>query len=177
MTGTVSPTPSRIPLPPRVGGERELLEAWLDFHRDVLLWKCENVAPEDLVRRTAEPSTLTLIGLVRHMAEVERTWFRRVLDQEEGLTPIYDYSRDRDADFHDLAPARVEEDLATYRAEVERCREVAARHDLDAVGSHRGKPVSLRWICLHMIEEYARHDGHADLLRERLDGVTGDYPR
>jgi Protein of unknown function (DUF664) len=163
--------------PPLVAGERAMLDAWLDFHRRILLWKCEGVSPEDLVRRSVEPSTLTLIGLVRHMAEVERIWFRWRLAQEDGLEPLYDYSTDPDADFHDLDPAAVEADLAAYRLEVDKCREVAAGYDLDAVGrTYNGEPVNLRWIYVHMIEEYARHNGHADLIRERIDGATGDWP-
>jgi hypothetical protein len=175
---TDTPEPARPILPAlELADERRLLDDWLDFHRDVLLWKCEGVSPDDLVSRACEPSTLTLIGLVRHMAEVERQWFRHVLGREEGLTAVYDYSTDRDADFNDLDPARVGEDFATFGAEVRRCREVVARYDLDAVGTtRRGTSVSLRWIYLHMIEEYARHNGHADLLRERLDGETGDFP-
>lgn len=154
-----------------------MLEAWLDFHRGVLLWKCEGLAPDDLVRRSAEPSSLSLIGLVRHMAEVERQWFRRRLAGEHGLTRIYDYSVSEDAEFDDVDPTRVEADFAAYRAEVERCREVASGHDLDDTGiDGRGALVSLRWIYVHMIEEYARHNGHADLLRERIDGATGNWP-
>jgi uncharacterized damage-inducible protein DinB len=160
-----------------VAGEREMLEAWLDLHRGILLWKCERLSPDDLVRRSAEPSTLSLIGLVRHMAEVERGWFRKCLADEDGLAPIYDYSTDFDAEINQTDPAQVEQDFATYRAEIAACHEVASRYDLDAVGkTHRGKPVNLRWIYVHMIEEYARHNGHADLIRERIDGATGDWP-
>ena len=167
----------RTAKPPLLAGEREALDAWLDFHRAILLWKCEGVSSDDLVRRSIEPSTLSLLGLVRHMAEVERGWFRKCLAAEEGLSPIYDYSANRDADFDEADPARAEEDFATFRAEIATCREVASHYDLDAVGTtHRGRPVNLRWIYLHMIEEYARHNGHADLIRERIDGATGDWP-
>ena len=162
--------------PPAVADERPMLDAWLDLHREILLWKCQDVSPADLVRRTVEPSTLTLIGLVRHMAEVERSWFRRVLAGED-VPRIYDYSKSDDADFDYVDPDRVAEDIAIFRDEVVRCREVSAGYDLDAVGtSRRGNPIGLRWIYVHMIEEYARHNGHADLLRERIDGKTGDWP-
>ncbi len=159
--------------PPFVAGERALLDAWLDFHRGTLLWKCDGLSPQDLVRHSAEPSALALLGLVRHMAEVERGWFRNCLAGED-IAPLYSRDDSEDADFDELDPDRATEDFATYRAEVERCREIAVGYDLDAVGTHRRGPVSLRWIYLHMIEEYARHNGHADLLRECIDGATGD---
>lgn len=154
-----------------------MLDAWLDYHRDLLLWKCEGLSPEDLVRRSAEPSALSLIGLVRHMAAVERSWFRRRLADEDDLAPLYDDPDNEDADFDEVDPARVEADFAIFRTEVDRCREVAARYDLDAVGTNAHGPVSLRWIYVHMIEEYARHLGHADLIRERIDGATGYWPK
>jgi len=172
-TGSIHP-----PKPPVVADERTMLDAWLDLHRDILIWKCEGLSPDELVRRSAEPSSLSLIGLVRHMAEVERGWFRRVLTPEDGVETLYDYSESEDAELDNVDPARVEEDFATYRTEVEACREVAARYDLEDTGiSGRGNAVSLRWIYIHMIEEYARHNGHADLLRERIDGATGDWPQ
>jgi hypothetical protein len=174
----VTPTPPLFQSgkPPLVADERHMLDAWLDLHRDILLWKCQDVSPADLVRRAVDPSTLSLLGLVRHMAEVERSWFRRCLAGEDA-GPIYDYTVSDDADFDDVDPDRVDEDLAIFRAEVEVCREVSARYDLDALGtSSRGNSVSLRWIYVHMIEEYARHNGHADLIRERIDGRTGDWP-
>jgi hypothetical protein len=168
---------TRPPKPPLIADERTMLDAWLDLHRDILLWKCEGLSPDELVRGSAEPSSLSLIGLVRHMAEVERSWFRRCLAAEPGLEPIYDYSESDDADFDEVDPARVDGDLAVFRAEVETCREVAARYDLEDNGvSRRGNTISLRWIYVHMIEEYARHNGHADLIRERIDGATGDWP-
>jgi hypothetical protein len=166
------------PEPPLIADERTMLDAWLDLHRDILLWKCEGLAPEELVRRSAEPSSLSLIGLVRHMAEVERSWFRRRMADDASIGPIYDYSNSDDAEIDEVDPARVEEDFAIYRAEVNKCREVAARYGLDDLGrTYREKQVSLRWIYVHMIEEYARHNGHADLIRERIDGATGDWPQ
>jgi uncharacterized damage-inducible protein DinB len=169
------PTPEQRSDPPYVADERRMLDAWLDFHRDTLLWKCAGLSGEQLVRRSAPPSTLSLLGLVRHMTQVERGWFRRTLAGEDVTTP---YSRDdaEDADFDETDPARAQEEIATFRAEVATCREVAARFGLDDTGAvqRRGQDVSCRWIYVHMIEEYARHNGHADLLREGIDGEIGD---
>ena len=159
--------------PPLVADERRMLDAWLDYHRGTLLWKCDGLSPTELVRRSVEPATLTLLGLVRHMAQVEQGWFRGCL-AAETYEPLYSREDAPDADFDEVDQERADADLATYRAEVDRCRAVAARFDLDDCGERRGTAVSLRWIYLHMIEEYARHNGHADLLRERIDGATGD---
>ena len=162
--------------PPRVGDERTLLESWLDFHRDTLLWACSGLDAEQLRRRAVPPSTLSLLGLVRHMTEVERSWFRRALTGEEAA-PLYYDADDDDGDFNRVDTAAVADDVAAFRAEVDRCRQVSTTHpDLDAmaVTLREGAPVSLRWIYLHMIEEYARHNGHADLLRQAIDGRKGD---
>ncbi len=154
--------------------ERRSYEAWLDYHRATLLVKCAGLDGEQLARRAVPPSTLSLLGLVRHMTEVERGWFREVLDGQKVAGP-YSTPERRDADFEDLDQARAADDVAAYRAEVEEVRRVAARHDLDDRGPDRlHGQVDLRWIYLHMIEEYARHNGHADLLRECIDGATGD---
>ncbi len=149
-----------------------MLDAWLDFHRATLLIKCDGLSAEDLVRHSVEPSTMSLLGLVRHMAQVERGWFRACLAGED-TEPLYSREDAEDADFDETDPRRAADDLATYRAEVELCREVAGRFALDDCGMRHGQQVSLRWIYLHMIEEYARHNGHADLLRQRIDGATG----
>jgi len=163
--------------PPFVATERAMLDAWLDFHRATLLSKCDGLDDADLRRRSAPPSSLSLLGLVRHMTEVERNWFRRCLLDEDAL-PLYYSDDNEDGDFDDVDDADVSADFSTFRAEVETCRKIAARHvDLDAIGKRKRREVhdvSLRWIYVHMIEEYARHNGHADLLRERLDGVTGE---
>jgi uncharacterized damage-inducible protein DinB len=156
--------------------ERTLLEAFLDFHRDTLLVKCAGLTGEQLAERSVAPSGLSLHGLLRHLAEVERYWFR---DGWQGdVDNLHSTAGNPDADFDDTEPARAEEDLATYRSEVAAAREEAARHGLDGtvekVRGGRPTSVSLRWIYIHMIEEYARHNGHADLLRERIDGATGE---
>ena len=160
--------------PPFRDAERQALEAWLEFHRATLLTKCAGLTAEQLATRSVPPSTLSLLGLVRHMTEVERGWFRRTLAGEDVAPSYYD-DENPDGDFDDVDPARADDDLAAYLAELEAVRAAASRHDLDDVGTHhRGDQVDLRWIYLHMIEEYARHNGHADLLRERIDGATGD---
>ncbi len=160
--------------PPNIADERTMLDAWLDFHRATLLWKCDGLNDDQLRSRSVPPSTLSLLGLVRHMAEVERHWFRRALVGEDA-PPLYYSDDNEDGDFDDVDGADVAVDLAVYRAEVDRCRVLAAEHALDDIGRRQrhGQDVSLRWIYVHMVEEYARHNGHADFLRERIDGVTG----
>ena len=119
---------------------------------------------------------MSLHGLVRHMADVERGWFQRVLAREDSPTIFYDREVNPDGDFDDVDTADFTADLEVWRRECARSRELAAARDLDDTGIHRqhGWEVSLRWILIHMIEEYARHNGHADLLRERIDGATGE---
>jgi uncharacterized damage-inducible protein DinB len=161
--------------PPYVADERTSLEAWLDYHRATLLWKCDGLTPEQLAERSAEPSTMSLLGLVRHMAEVERGWFRQFVAGED-VPDIYCSEESPDADFDDVDPARAEQDVAIFRAEVEVCRAVGKRFELDHLthSERRDLDIDLRWVYIHMIEEYARHNGHADLLRERVDGTIGD---
>jgi uncharacterized damage-inducible protein DinB len=161
--------------PPLEAGEREMLGAWLEWQRATLAWKCQGLDDHQLRERSALPSSLSLLGLVRHMAEVERGWFRRTLGGED-VPHIYSTTRDMDAAFNDADTADVAEAFATWRAECELARKAeAAAPSLEVIGVQRsGRRVSLRWIFVHMIEEYARHNGHADLLRERIDGSTGD---
>jgi uncharacterized damage-inducible protein DinB len=163
------------PLPPLNAGERTTLEAWLDFHRATLAMKCEGLADEQPAVASVPPSGFTLTGLVQHMAEVERNWFRRVLAGEQA-PPIYDPRADPDAPdggFELAAGATLRDALATWREEIARARKHCADRALTDTGRFMGQDVSLRWIYVHMIEEYARHNGHADLLRERIDGATG----
>ncbi|MBQ0866835.1 DinB family protein [Streptomyces smyrnaeus] len=162
----------REPLP-LVGDERELLTRYLDHYRETLLLKCTGLPPESLSERTVPPSGLTLHGLLRHLAGVERWWFRIQLAGE--TVPLLYYSDDdpdQDFDSLDGDPA---EALAVWRAECARSREIAAAMELDATGTHArtGRPVSLRRVLIHLLAEYAQHCGHADLLRERIDGATG----
>lgn len=159
--------------PPYIAKEREMLDAWLDYHRATLLWKCDGLTDEQLKTRSAPPSVLSLLGLVRHMAEVERGWFRDFAGDD--TTEIYCTEDDPDADFEAIDTADATADLATLRAEMAACRALIAGHDLDeSYTNSRSRTISLRWIYVHMIEEYARHNGHADLLREKIDGATGD---
>jgi uncharacterized damage-inducible protein DinB len=164
--------------PPLVNAERPSLLAWLDYHRETLAMKCEGLTAEELCRRSVPPSTMSLIGLVRHMAEVERNWFQRVLSghADDVAGPIF-YERDvnPDGDFDDVNPATVDDDFATWRSEIAASDVVIAGLDLDDRRSAGlGDEFDLRWVLTHMIEEYARHNGHADLLREAIDGATGD---
>jgi uncharacterized damage-inducible protein DinB len=160
--------------PPLVGEEREILTAFLDWHRETFELKCSGVQPERLSERGIPPSRLSLHGLLRHLAGVERWWFRQQYAGEE--VPLLYYSDDDpDQDFETL-DTDVAEAFAVWRAECERSREIVANApSLDQTGIQRasGKPISLRRILVHMIAEYARHNGHADLLRERIDGATG----
>jgi len=157
---------------PRTGGERETLRAYLDFHRETLALKCAGLSDDDLRRRTT-PSALTLLGLVRHMAEVERAWFRRTLDGQD--IPLV-WSPDRNFQVaYDVADAAPEEAFAAWQAEILIARDIeAAAPSLDVTGVDRsGDEYSLRRILNHLIQEYARHNGHADLIREGIDGTTG----
>jgi uncharacterized damage-inducible protein DinB len=157
--------------------EREAVESWLEYHRDTLLWKCAGLTAEQLKERAVPPSTLSLLGLVRHMTEVERWWFRiHAADQEMDYP--YTTDDDKDADFDNIDGADAQADLEAFRREIVEARAAVQDKQLDdVVPTHANDPredADIRWIYLHMIEEYARHNGHADLLRERIDGLTGD---
>jgi uncharacterized damage-inducible protein DinB len=163
--------------PPLIADERSMLDAWLDFHRATLLMKCAGLDEAQLKRRSAEPSTLSLLGLVRHMTDVERGWFRRRIAGETDAAPLYYSDARPDGDFDDLDDAEPAATFAAFDQEVQRCRQVVAGVTLDTLArapNREGQIVSVRWVYVHMIEEYARHNGHADLLRERIDGATGD---
>jgi hypothetical protein len=168
-------TPDR-PEPPTEGDERAVLTGFLDFQRATLALKCDGLTEAQLRERAIPPSGLTLLGLVRHLAEVERNWFRPVLGGEQ-MAGIFAPGLDWEAAF-DVAAADVSEAFRIWRAECDHSRMlVAATPSLDISGlraSAGQTPFSLRWVLTHMIEEYSRHNGHADLLRERLDGSTGE---
>jgi uncharacterized damage-inducible protein DinB len=159
--------------PPFVLGEREMLEAWLEFHRTTLLLKCEGLDEMGRKARPVTTSKLSLHGLVRHMAEVERNWFRRVLQRDMKAPPIWLDPAVEDSEMVPLDDAGWEADLAAWQAECQASRVAAANRGLDDTGLRHGEPCSLRWIYMHMIEEYARHNGHADLIRELVDGAVG----
>ncbi len=171
---TSAPDPSQFRTdPPRIADERAMYEAWLDFHRGTLLWKCAGLPDDQLKAAAVSPSSLTLLGLVRHMAEVERSWFR-TRAAGFSLPDLYCSEGDEDGDFDNVADADVDQDIATFKAECLAADEAARTLSLDHSFDGRHGPISLRWVYVHMIEEYARHNGHADLLRESIDGATGD---
>jgi len=154
-------------------GEREMLEAWLEFHRLTLLIKCEGLDDAARQARPVKTSLLSLHGLLRHMAEVERNWFHRVLLRQQDTPPIWYDPEVEDSELVPLDEADWAADLAAWQQECEESRVAAAGHGLDDTGLRHGEPCSLRWIYVHMIEEYARHNGHADLIREMVDGAVG----
>ncbi|MEU6572790.1 DinB family protein [Streptomyces sp. NPDC046805] len=165
--------PDGRPVPLMTGDERAMLESWLAFHRATLEQRCAGLDDAQLRLAPAEPSTLTLLGLVQHVAEVERNWFQRVFGGLD-VPPLFEEETG-----YALDPERgLDEVLEFWRREVARGRELCAGRSLDDTGRIPDGPmagceVSLRWVLLHLIEEYARHNGHADILRERIDGVTG----
>ena len=160
--------------PPFEADERATLTGFLDFHRATLALKCEGLTDDQLRQQAAPPSGLSLLGLVRHLAEVERNWFRPVLGGEE-MAGIFAPGMDFEAAFQNLATADVAEAFRAWRAECDHARMlVAVAPSFDVSGLRGGIRVSLRFVMTHMIEEYCRHNGHADLLRENLDGSTGE---
>jgi len=160
-----------LPEGPLTGPERPILAGYLAWHRAYLLHKCAGLTGEQLAVCSVPPSNLSLLGLLRHMAKVERRWFRERLGRQD-LEPMFDPGLGVDADFEDLDPAQAE---AAHARFVEECRladdVVAAASYEELVPSRHGE-MSLRAVVVHMIEEYAQHNGHADLLREALDGST-----
>jgi uncharacterized damage-inducible protein DinB len=156
-------------------GERDTLTGYLRDQRLTLELKCGGLDAEAMARRSVPPSNLSLLGLVRHLAEMERYWFRRVMAGQD-VVPHYRTEDHSDMDFNAAVPdpAVVAEAWKTWRSEIEFAeRLVAEAPSLDVAGTNDEEPVSLREVLVHMIEEYARHNGHADFLRERIDGRVG----
>ena len=155
-------------------GERDTVVGYLEFYRQTLELKCDGLTPEQMATRSVPPSTMSLLGMVRHMARVEQSWFRRVIAGRMEIPRLF---QDEDGGFELDADAVDEAFVADawqlWRDEVSHAREVLERTDLDAVVDVHGEESEVRDIVVHMIEEYARHLGHADLLRECLDGRTG----
>jgi hypothetical protein len=169
--------PDDRPHTPKTADEPTTLSAFLDRYRATLEWKCRGLQAAQLGTRSVPPSELTLLGLVRHLGEVESWWFRRWAGEAwSSHYPDSGPGCDFDAPADD--PAAVEEAFAYWRGEVAHARGITMRaaslDEARAMPQRPDQPFSLRWILVHMIEEYARHCGHADLLRERIDGVTGD---
>ena len=158
----------------RPGGlsdERDLLDGWLDYYRATLLAKCDGLTGPQLITRSCEPSPMSLIGLVRHMTEMERVYGHRLADR--GIGFLYCTDENQEGDFGAVTATGTAADLETFRAHCARTRQIMAAHHLretfGAKNSH-----TLRWFYLYLIKEYARHLDHADLLRERIDGATGE---
>jgi uncharacterized damage-inducible protein DinB len=157
--------------------ERTMLTGFLDYHRATLLWKASGLTQEQMA--TSLPSSeLTIAGLVKHLALVEDSWFtERFAGQGEGIWAGIDWDADRDWEMHSAVHDEPEQLLSLYRAACERSRQATASAELDqrsVVPDRTGEHFTLRWILLHLIEETARHNGHVDLLREAIDGVSGE---
>ena len=171
MTWTV-PTPSPID-GPMTGADRPILEGYLNYQRSTLLNICAGLTGEQLARRHIPSSNLSLLGLIRHLAKVERIWFRQRA-AGQPVPPMYDPARGKDADYNDGVAAEAEADIARLQEEWREADKAAAGLDFDdTVDTGHGDTFSVRMMYVHLIGEYARHNGHADLLREALDGVTG----
>ncbi|MET8536806.1 DinB family protein [Streptomyces sp. NPDC005065] len=168
-------TTTERPMPPLNADERTNLESWLDFYRTTLAMKCDGLTEEQLRTASVPPSPLTLLGLVQHMAEVERNWFRRVLTGED-VPAIHSPQADpdgRDDGFGLSDNISFETARATWQDEIAHARANCATRRLEDTSPFMGGEVGLRWIYTHMTAEYARHNGHADFIRERIDGSTG----
>ena len=161
--------------PQMAADERTTLVEFLDYHRATMVLKASGLSDDQARARSVGPSTLSMLGLVRHMAQVERIWFREILVGEPAPR-LYSTEAEPDRDFEDTVNATLADALAVLDSEIEIARAATAGVPLDqrsAVPRADGHP-NLRWILVHMIEEYARHCGHADLLREAIDGTVGD---
>lgn len=158
--------------PPFVATEREMLDAFLAFHQQTLLLKIDGLSDADL-RRAVVPSGMTLLGMVKHLAYVHRWWFRIAFAGEDAPVP---WSKDDpDADFR-VEPHETTADIvALYNDEASKARAIVQSASLEAMAQHPARQThSLRWILVHMVEEMARHNGHADIMRELIDGQTGE---
>jgi uncharacterized damage-inducible protein DinB len=153
-------------------GERPMVEDFLAWQRTTLLHKCAGLTGEQLAQRSVAHSGLSLLGLIRHLSKVERIWFRERF-AGQPVDRLYSTEPWDDTDFDDLQPKRAEEYYDRFLQECRLADEAVADASLDDTFTVHDKPASLRMIYLHMIEEYARHNGHADLIREGIDGVTG----
>ena len=155
-----------------VAGERELLSGLLAHHRATLLANCSGLTGEQLATRTVEPSGISLLGLLRHLRKVERIWWRQRVGGQD-VKPLHGFGEGVDRDFDELDPDQAAADYSSLLDEWREADAVAATRDLDDVVQAGGDPFTVRFVYLHLIGEYARHNGHADLVRERVDGATG----
>jgi uncharacterized damage-inducible protein DinB len=160
--------------PPSSGSERNMLRAFLDYHRATLSMKCGGLTDAELRQQSMPPSTLSLLGLVRHMAEVERAWFRRVFE-DNNAPMVWSEGIDFQAAYDASGSTRAEA-FAAWEAEVENSRRIEREAESLDLAGHQprwGEDVSLRMVMLHVLLEYGRHNGHADFLREGVDGTVG----
>ena len=153
------------------GDERQMLAQWLDVQRQTVFIKVAGLDEDQATRRLVGSPLTTCSGIVRHLRYVERWWFRQVLEGEELAPP--EPADQPDAPFRVPPGVRLADLLADYLAEYRHSEQIFASWDLDAVARNPSRPVSCRWVMVHMIEETARHNGHLDILRELLDGTTG----
>ncbi len=159
---------------PSFGTERETLRSFLDYHRATLAMKCDGLSDAELRKQSMPPSTLSLLGLVRHMAEVERAWFRRVFDDNDAPM-VWSEEIDFQAAYDASRSTRAEA-FSAWEAEVENSRRIEREAEsLELTGRQPrwDEDVSLRMVMVHVLLEYARHNGHADFLREGVDGTVG----
>jgi uncharacterized damage-inducible protein DinB len=170
MTWT-APTPNPVD-GPLTGADRPILEGFLNWQRTTLLNICAGLTGEQLASRPIPASNLSLLGLVRHLAKVERTWFRQRA-AGQPVEPMYDPALGKDTDFNDLRATEAKADVERLQAEWRLADEAVAGMAFDDTFDVNGTEFSLRMVYVHMIYEYSRHNGHADLLRESIDGVTG----
>jgi uncharacterized damage-inducible protein DinB len=159
-------------------GEKATLREYLGNYRLTLGMKCGGLDAEQLARRSVPPSTLSLLGLIRHLAQVENSWFQRVLQGRTDRPRLFKSDDDKNADFNGATadPTVVEEAFAAWNAEIAAADEWLDGLDEDGLGERvtfSEGSVSVRDVLVHVVEEYARHAGHADLLRECIDGRTG----
>jgi len=165
----IAPEPPDDPPSPDIGEIRPILQGYLDHHRLTLLRICAGLTAEQLALRPVPPSSLSLLGLVRHMTKVERTWLRIRVAGEE-VAPLFPTA---DEDFDDLEPARADQAVAALPAEWAACDAAVAPLPLEHCLDVRGEQVSLASVYVHLVEEWARHNGHADMIRQAIDGTTG----
>jgi hypothetical protein len=168
----IAPKPPVLSDGPTSGEDRPILEGYLAWQRSTLLNICAGLTGVQLAERAVPTSSLSLLGLVRHLAKVERIWFRQRA-AAQPVPPMHDPAQGKDADFNDLDPALAERDFARYEQECRLADAAVAGPAFDDTFILDGEPFSLRMVYIHMIAEYARHNGHADLVREAIDGTTG----
>jgi uncharacterized damage-inducible protein DinB len=168
----IAPTPAEVD-GPLTGDDRPMLAAYLNWQRTTLLNICAGLTGEQLALRRIPSSNLSLLGLVRHLAKVERTWFR-IRAAREPIEPLYDPALGKDYDFDAVVPDEAPAAFQRYQDEWHAAEAAAAPLSFDdTLDTGKGQTFSLRMVYVHMIGEYSRHNGHADLLREAIDGVTG----